>query len=227
MIAVVDIETTGLDYWRSEVITLSIGLYSNELIAEKEFNFKPVRTKFWSTESEKIHGISLEQSLTFKDGNESWMEFFEFCEEYIKKPIPFVCHAKWFGHYFDRAFIECQLFLTGTHWFLRKYFSETISTMTMCQTLRSSGVYQFEKLSLDYLADYFKFDLDHHNAKSDRQVCAKIYYRVLEEYESVYKEKLRAEAIRETNKDQEASTPRTVRSTSHRKKSRKSTKMVR
>lgn len=226
MIAVVDIETTGLDYWRSEVLTLSIGLYDGELIAEKEFEFRPVRPRFWTKESEAIHGISLERALKFKDGNESWMEFFEFCGEHIKKPIPFVCHAKWFGHYFDRAFIECQLFLTGNHWFLRKYFSDTKSTITMCQTLRTAGVYELEKLSLDYLADYFQFTLNHHEAKSDREVCAKIYYRVLEEYESIYKEKLRAEADREANQDKEANPSRAIRSGAPRKKSRKSSKVV-
>ena len=208
MIAVVDIETTGTDYWRSEIIALSVGLYQNtgELVAEKDLYFKPVRIKFWSDEAEMVHGINKEVAMNLPDANKSWGEFFEFLDSHIEKPIPFVCHALWFGHYFDRAFLECQMFLTNHHWLLRKYFSASVSTHTMAQKLKTHGYYNFEKLSLDYLSNWFKIDLDHHDAKSDRIACAKLYFYLKDRYNEIQEEELRKETQRQTDQSKEDST---------------------
>lgn len=228
MIAVIDIETTGTDYWRSEIIALSVGLYkdSGEIVAEKDLYFRPVRMKFWSDDSEAIHGISKDLAMSFQDANKSWGEFFEFLDSNIEKPIPFVCHALWFGHYFDRAFIECQMFLTNHHWLLRKYFSRSISTHTMAQKLKTHGYYNFEKLSLDYLSKWFKIDLDHHDAKSDRSACAKLYFYMKDKYHEIEEEELRKEAQRQTDESEKDSTRGTIPVKKGGRKPRKTASLV-
>lgn len=227
MIAVIDIETTGLDYWRCEILTLSIGLYedNSSLIAEREFCFKPERMKYWSDQAGAVHKISKEKALTFPDKNDSWEDFFILLDWYIKEPIHLVCHAKYITSYFDRAFLDCQMDLMGRLFELRKYFKSTISTHTICQDLRTARVYNFEKLSLDYICTYFKINLDHHNAKSDREACAKIYFLTKEKHEKIIKEQCRAEAERLSSEDKENCSHRALSPEFRRKKRGKSTKL--
>lgn len=229
MIGVIDIETTGVDYWRNEILTLSLGIYSDnqDEIASIELKFRPVRMKYWKDEAEAVHKISKEEAKNFPDANESWGQFFDFIEENVSSPIPFVCHALWFGHYFDRAFLECQMFLTDNHWLLRKYFSKSISTHTMCQTLRTHQVYNFEKLSLDVICKHFKIELNHHEAKSDRVACAKVYFKIREKYNEVYEEKCRKEAERERDETEKDGSHGAVPIENGRGKTRKPTKVGR
>jgi len=229
MKVVIDIETSGLDLWRCEVIALSIGLYSDagDLVNELDLNFKPVRLGYWSNESEAIHGISRMAALKFPDANESWGKFFDFLDQNLDERADFVCHALWLGHYFDSTFLFCQMFLSNNHWLLRKYFkSETISTHTMAQKLKSHGIYNFEKLNLAYLCQYFGISLDHHNARSDREACSKLYFKMKDRYDEVIKEESRKEAQREADQDQKDGSYRAIPSKKGRSKKRNATEMV-
>jgi DNA polymerase III epsilon subunit-like protein len=201
MIAVVDIETSSTDYWRGEIIALSIGLYSNDgqLVNELDLKFRPVRLRYWDKGSEAVHKITVEEAKGFPNANQSWAAFFDFLEQNLPSKVPFVCHALYFGSYFDRAFINCQMFLSDNHWLVYKYFSETISTHTMCQKLKTHGVHAFEKLSLDYLSNYFRIKLSHHDARSDREACAKIYFKTKDQYDAIREEQRRKEAAREAD----------------------------
>jgi DNA polymerase III epsilon subunit-like protein len=228
MIAAIDIETTGTDYWRSEIIALSVGLYGDDgqLNAEKELFFKPVRLKFWDKNSEAVHKISLDRALTFPDPNESWQEFFDFLNDNTTGKVKFLCHALYLGSYFDEAFIRCQMFLTDHHWLVYKYFSETISTHTMCQKLKTGGIYNFEKLSLDYLCNYFSIPIKHHDARSDRQACAKLYFKIRDAYYAITDEEVsRKEASWQASQNQENSPHRAIHSKVDRRKKRQFTEM--
>lgn len=228
MILVCDIETSSTDFWRGEILSMSIGLYSDDstLIDELELKFRPVRNKFWSKEAEVIHKISWEEAQNFPFADDSWNELKAFLTLYIDKPIPFVCHALWFGKYFDRAFIECQLFLTNRTFEFRKFFSSSISTHTMAQKLKTAGKYDFgDSLSLSSLCTYFKIELNHHEAKSDREACAQLFFKLKDDYEKILEKQLREEAIREANESEEGYSHRTIPVKAPRKKSRKSSKV--
>jgi DNA polymerase III alpha subunit (gram-positive type) len=171
---VIDIETTGLDYWRNEILTLSVSAMQldgyNELDKEL-FQFRPTRPKFFSQESEEIHGISIDQAMNFPEQRKEMKRFLNFLKAYASKPQLMVCHAKWFGKYFDSAFIDCQLFLTNEIWEKRKYIGKTVSTLTMAQ----SAKVQSESFSLDSLCKHYQIELKHHDADSDRNACQELF----------------------------------------------------
>ena len=175
---VIDIETSGLDPFRNEVLTLSVSAVSiqddRELDSEL-FLFKPENKAFWSAESESIHGISWEKAKLFEDKKKEWLRFIKFLSCYAHKPQIMVCHAMWFGKYFDSSFIDCQLDQIGLLFEKRKYIGRPFSTMTMAKELAKKNAIRTESFSLDSLAKIYGIELKHHDASSDREACQKLF----------------------------------------------------
>ena len=180
---VVDIETTGLDTFRNEILTLSISAVRIETLEEldsAEFSFKPEYKQFWSDEAEKIHGISWEESLAFPDKLTEWKKVLAFMMNYCSAPQIMVCHALWMGKYFDSNFIDCQLDLLGLLFEKRKYVKGTISTISMAKDCVKMGLISTNSFKLNVLCDIYGIGLNHHDAKSDRMACQelfKIFYK--------------------------------------------------
>lgn len=171
---VIDIETTGLDYWRNEILTLSISavkIDGHEEMDSELFTFRPTRPSFFSEESEAIHGISLSTALNFPRQHLEWERFFKFLKAYASTPQLMVCHSKWFGKYFDSAFLDCQLFLVDKLWEKRKYIHKPVSTITMAQSLNVNS----ESYKLNHLCHYYGIELKHHDAVSDRKACQELF----------------------------------------------------
>ena len=178
---VFDIETTGTDFFRNEIITLSCGLYNDGLeIDSLEMNLKPVRKHYWQPEAEKVHKISWGEAQGFRDANQCFEELIRFMNFYGVGD--FVCHALWFGNYFDRAFIEAQMSLFDINYRYRKNVrTRTISTLTLAKKLQKNGFISVDSFGLGVLCKHFGINLDHHNAMSDRKACAELYYLLTEE----------------------------------------------
>jgi DNA polymerase III alpha subunit (gram-positive type) len=174
----VDIETTGLDYFRNEILVMSISFcdYSLNEVDSVLIKFKPQNLSSWSMEAQSVHKITKEQAMAFQDAKISWKMFFDFISCYGNNS-PLVCHAKWFNLYFDSAFINAQCFLMDKLYQKRKFVSDkTLSTHTIAKHLRRvSSVASTEKLSLDALCKVHNIKLDHHNAESDRQACQALF----------------------------------------------------
>lgn len=171
---VIDIETTGLDCWRNEILTLSCGVVdikTQEQINEKEFSFRPTRRSFFNSEAEKIHGISLERALTFPESRGEWIRFIDFLKQNTNTPQIMCCHALWFGKYFDSNFISCQLDLLELNFEKRKYIGMCVSTHSMAKIHYGTG----EPLNLKALSLKHEIELNHHDAKSDREACQKLF----------------------------------------------------
>jgi DNA polymerase III epsilon subunit-like protein len=173
----VDVETTGTDYWRNEIITLSISFCDEELneCDSALFRFRPKYKDFWEEGAEAAHGIAWDEAANFPDAEIEWKSFLSFIG-YHGNRSPLVCHAKWFGHYFDHAFINAQLSLRNLLFEKRKYISEkTISTISMAETLRREGLVASGSLALNVLCEQFKINLNHHDAESDRLACQELF----------------------------------------------------
>jgi DNA polymerase-3 subunit epsilon len=171
---VIDIETTGLDSWRNEILTLSISavkIDGHEELDSELFTFRPTRPDFFSEESEAIHGISLSKALNFPRQNLEWERFFKFLKAYASTPQIMVCHAKWFGRYFDSTFLDCQLFLVDKLFEKRKYIHKPVSTITMAQSLNINSA----SYKLNDLCHYYSIELKHHDAVSDRKACQELF----------------------------------------------------
>ena len=97
MIYAFDIETTGLNCWSNEMITLSMGAYSlkeRTLVDEIEIEFRPEFMNKWDDGAEKIHGITRERAIKFpprEEGRKKLLSFLDFYK--LKLPQLALCHA--------------------------------------------------------------------------------------------------------------------------------------
>lgn len=178
---VFDIETTGTDYFRNEILKISCGIYDDGIeIDSLELSIKPQRKQYWQSEAERVHRISWEQAQGFHSANYCYSELIKFMHFYGMGD--FVCHALWFGNYFDRAFIEAQMSLLDLTYRYRKNLrTRTISTITLAKQLQKNGFIEVDSFGLEELCKKFGIKLDHHDAKSDREACAQIYWLLVEE----------------------------------------------
>lgn len=195
-IMAVDIETTGLDYWRNEILSMSLGAMDYETmepIASEEFVFRPKNLQYWSVESQRIHKISIAEAIHFEPKAEATRRFMQFFEKHCKGvPQILVCHAfdKYrTGAFFDVAFIMAHLEKFGLREQLYKQVRFFESTDTYFRGARARGYYRasadiFSKdgelqegkdFKLSTLCKTFKIKLDHHDAKSDREACQALY----------------------------------------------------
>jgi len=172
----VDIETTGLDFFRNEILTMSLSVCDRELnqIDEADFCFKP-KNEAWSTEAENIHKITKDIAQLFNESDSEWFRFLSFISKYSKKRDLMVCHALWMGKYFDSAFIDAQLEIRDLLFHKRKYIEATISTISMEKSIEKHQSY-----SLNNACKRYNIELDHHNAKSDREACQKLFKLILD-----------------------------------------------
>lgn len=182
----VDVETTGFDTTRNEMITLSISCFDIETGAmknEEEFKFKPLNLKYWTKEAQSKHKITLPMSLQFPDRSKEIIRFLEWIEGESQGSAILCCHA--FDmynkqNYFDVNMIKATLSLYG----LEARFNKTIrffeSTDSIFRALKKDKLWEGTVMKLNVLCKEFNIELDHHNAKSDRVACEKLYYRAKE-----------------------------------------------
>lgn len=173
----VDLETTGLDAMRNEILTASISVcdyHTLDQIEEIELTFKPQNLKFWSQEAEAVHGISLQKALTFQDKIHSTNELIRFFKRNSSPfPQPLVSHAlNLKGYFFDQNFLLQHFMRSSQELFFefRKMAGVSQSTINYAKAIGG-----FPNYKLSTLCAHFGIPLDHHNAKSDREACQKLY----------------------------------------------------
>ena len=137
----VDVETTGLDYIRNEIVSISSIICDQELnkLRKKTIKVRPENLHYWSEESEKIHGFSKDDCLNHTPKNEAIAIFEEFLFEDKIQRMAFVCHAKsMYGEmdYFDYNMVK--------QWFVCEYggdtkFYKTFPPSMMRSTILNKG----------------------------------------------------------------------------------------
>jgi len=171
---VCDLESSGLDFFRNEILSLSCSYVEDEKeLGSIEVTFRP-ESKFWDDGAEKVHGISKFAAARFDDRKESSKKFLDFIKSFPRSPM--VCHALKMRGLFDAIFLEAHYELMDQRFELYKSFSRYESTLMMMKELHKNGVFQLEKFSLDYLCNQFSIPLVHHDAKSDRLACQQLYW---------------------------------------------------
>jgi DNA polymerase-3 subunit epsilon len=173
----VDLETSGLDAMRNEIITASLSVCdfkTLEQIDEIDLEFRPQNIKFWSEEAEKIHGIKLQKALSFPSKKESTKELWNFLTKYKKEGTqPMVSHSlNTRGYFFDQNFLSQHFSRNSDELYFnfRRICGISQSTINFAKAMGG-----FENYKLSTLAKHFGIELNHHDAKSDRKACQTLY----------------------------------------------------
>lgn len=198
-IVTVDLETTGFDYWRNEILTWSMSAldyFSLERKASIELTFKPQNLQFWGAGAEAVHGISVSRALYFDPKKKSTDRALEFISDHCKgSPQILLCHA--FDKYKKGDLYDVNMIMAHMDKMSKKSeISRNLkffqSTETYFREARKLGYYQKgvdmfslaegrgydeegEDFKLSTLCKYYKIPLDHHDAKSDREGCEELY----------------------------------------------------
>jgi len=181
MYAITDIETSGRDPWRNEIIQIATIIADKEFKVVKTFNkyLKPERRSYWDEGAEKIHGITWNKSRCFDNRDSVLNEYIHF----LNSNCPdgghsFVAHALPFRSsidFFDRNFLFAFFWVRDLRTDFYKLFPEgkTISTIHKKRKLATQR-YQIKDQKLSTWADKLNFELDHHDALSDTKCCLEV-----------------------------------------------------
>lgn len=177
-IAVFDTETTGFSKINNDLISLSCEIrdFDWDLHDETTLYAKPTAKKRWSESAEKVHGFSFEQACSFDDPRKTAIKLLHFLKPFKHDrnlPILFVSHDL---NGFDWGFMEWLYRWQDLQYSFWKVFNYEyrLSTISMA---RDQG---HTENKLNVWADRIGFELDHHEAKSDRIACSKVFKHLIE-----------------------------------------------
>lgn len=173
-----DLETTGFDQWRNEILTLSMSCFNYEKLepqGEIELNFKLQNIEYWGDEAEKIHGITIRDALEFEPKKESTLKLNRFINSFGDHNV-FCCHAsKRKGGYFDWLFLRTHFSKCNLEFDLTRNINKLESTIDFYKYLVKEQKVSVDNYKLNTICETLGVELNHHEAKSDRVACEKIY----------------------------------------------------
>lgn len=181
MYAITDIETTGRDQWRNEIIQLCTILTDDNFNEVATFNeyIKPEREDYFDQRAFEVHGISWAASRKFKSQEDIFVRYNKFLYEHCPAGgLSFVCHALPFRSsvdLFDLNFIFSWYFTMDYRFLYYRYFPESkvISTIKKKRKQATTN-YQIPNQKLGTWAKKLDFELKHHDALSDTRCCLEI-----------------------------------------------------
>lgn len=178
-IFIVDTETTGFSYKMHDMITMSCEVRDLDfnLVAEHELSARPKSRDRWTDRAAEIHGFSWDDTQKFNDPRSEAIKLLHFLKPFKTDdnlPLLFVAHEH---NKFDYNFLKAFFMNQGLVDSYFKVFHEDarLSTLVLARERNYDGN------KLDAWAKRIGFELDHHDAESDRKCCSGILKRLIEE----------------------------------------------
>ena len=161
-IITVDLETTGFDSWRCEILTLSMSAMDYSTLQRRdsiELTFRPRNLQFWNyidpsriragkkiKTAEEVHGISLSQALYFDAKETSTFRALDFINDHCRgTPQILLCHALDMyrsGNLFDVAMLMAHFEKLGLREKVYSNLRFFQSTETYFRAARALGYYR-------------------------------------------------------------------------------------
>lgn len=170
-----DIEATGLDPLRNNVLTLAAYITddSYQLMDELFLQVRPdgSRKVSWSEEAEKAHGITWDEAMTYPDSKEQAGVFGAFLSKHEGAII--VAH----NAPYDRRMIKGWLFKSNDNYHDHYKMRTWDDTMRM---LKKTKLIKGKSYSLGPVCQELDIEHNHHDARSDAFVLIEIHRRIME-----------------------------------------------
>tara|TARA_R110002020_G_scaffold250448_3_gene464516 strand:+ start:334 stop:966 length:633 start_codon:yes stop_codon:yes gene_type:complete len=175
-----DLETTGFSEKKHDMISFSAKICDLNLDIKDEVTVyaKPKKERWTQAACDHGHRIQLQEALTFPDPRKTAIQLLHFIKPFKSEknaPILFVSHdTSGFDSRFLKAFFMNQM-LIESYW---KVFQDDyrLSTIHMARRL---GV-ELEDNKLPTWAKKLGLELNHHEVKSDTDVCFAVFKYILE-----------------------------------------------
>lgn len=183
-----DLETTGLNPHDACWITGSFGILDAKTFQKVDEIELKSRPYHWDESARLVHGISKRTADQFPPREEALQALIDFIPK--NRNFAFLCHAsdsqfmesinQRVDFHFDFAMIKSDFWFQDRYFDFFDYFDhyKIISTVTLARAMK------MESAKLNNLAKYFKIELNHHDAKSDRLACEEIFKRLMNDENS-------------------------------------------
>lgn len=182
-----DVETTGLDYIKNEIITACFtkddGSYIN-------LQSRPLRKNHWTLEAQKIHGITWDEASSFTGREFVKSEIYKFFHG-SKGELWAHCNPNGDSKWFDFSFLWEFLGEKNGEYNIRSRF-KTYTTISLLRNFVHKGLLPPLKTNgrisykLPIWANYFDIKLNHHDAQSDTLACLNIWKNCYEIFKTDY-----------------------------------------
>ncbi len=177
-----DVESTGLDNKRNDIIQLG-GLVEINKKIEEEFCFdcQPFNYNTIDAKALEVNKLTIAQIKEFPTPQEAHNKLVKVFDKYIdryNKNDKFISCG--YNVRFDVGFLS-EFFLKNNHKYLFSYIDHhQLDVFNLLYILDYKGVLQLESYKLENVAKYFGIEHDSHSALSDIKVTRKIFYKLLE-----------------------------------------------
>lgn len=177
----VDVETTGLDSKRNDIISLAYLIEINkEIVEEGELFTQPFRYDTINAKALEVNKLTIAQIKQFPTPQETHNKLVQVFDKYIdkyNKNDKFISCG--YNVRFDVAFLS-EFFLKNNHKYLFSYIDHhQLDVFNSLYILDYKGLIALDDYKLETVAKYFKIEHNAHNALSDIKVTRQIFYRLL------------------------------------------------
>lgn len=141
------------------------------LCDEKTFYARPKSRRGWTSKAEEIHGFSYGEAMAFPETRKTAIEILYFLlpfKQQDNSPLLFVSHDI---NSFDFRHLESFFAFEN----LKNSFDKVFNIKNKESTINMARNAGYSDNKLDIWADRIGFELDHHEAESDRKACSKVY----------------------------------------------------
>ena len=186
---VCDLETTGLDPIRNDIVEICLLVINkNDKVIDKFLSkVKPalINEITWTEKAQSVHGFTLKEASKFPKRRDVLIQMLHFLNPYrSEKNLPFICHASpdkffdeaqssWSWPHIDYHFLEWAYRKENLQYSFWKVFTcdGIISTISLAR--KYSGKRFGHKLNV--WCEKLNIPLDHHSAESDALACLELY----------------------------------------------------
>lgn len=167
-----DVETTGFDAIRNDVVSLAAVVTDDDFNIQDKFydTCKPEFNKYFSEDAIDVHGFTRDDLNTFQDPRDLCIKLLHFLRPFKDSNNVsrlFVSHSL---RNFDFSFLEWLFIKQDLQYSLYKVLTPNNQRSTI-KAARDAG---HKKNKLNEWADRLGIDLTHHHALSDTMACLEV-----------------------------------------------------
>lgn len=177
-----DTETTGLDPVKNDIIQIA-GIIEIDGVVKEEFDFRiqPVSYANISHEALAVHGVTVEQMLTYMKPAEGYQKIIQIFGKYVNKwdkADKFTPAGQ--NVSFDIDFLK-QFFLKNNDKYYGSWMNwDVIDLRYLATALKYAGAIDPVNFKLETIARLFGYEFNAHNALDDIRMTRILIHRLLD-----------------------------------------------
>ena len=178
----IDLETTGLDSKKNDIIQLACLIEINGKIEEEiHFDCQPFNYNTINTKALEINKLTIVQIKEFDTPQEMYKKLIKILDKYIDR---YDKNDKFspagYNVRFDVDFLR-EFFLKNNDKYYGAFFDyHLLSIDSLLYLFNYKGLIKLENYKLETVAKYFGIELKAHNALSDIKATRQVFYKLSE-----------------------------------------------